>query len=261
MIEPMPRAEQRKLELYALEDFPEVGAGSDLAQTIIESLTSNGLTPSQGDVLVVAQKVVSKAERRVVVLGAVRAGTRAEELAAETGKDPREVELILAESVAINRHRRGLIIAEHRLGFICANAGVDHSNVAGSDDVVSLLPEDPDRSAQGIRDAVGAAFRAQVGVIISDSHGRPHRNGATGVAIGVAGFAPLLSYVGRPDRYGYVLRRTVEAVADELAGAAGLLQGQADEGRPVVLIRGARLAPDGGSAADLVRPLEEDLYR
>lgn len=250
-----------RVELQALSEFPEVGVGSDLSQTIVESLRANRLAPADGDVLVVAQKVVSKAERRVVDLAAVPPGPRAEALAAETAKDPREVELILQESVAISRHRRGLIIAEHRLGFICANAGVDHSNVAGNEEIVSLLPEDPDASARRIRDAVAEAFGVAVGVIISDSHGRPHRNGAVGVAIGVAGVAPLLSYVGQPDRYGYLLRRTVEAVADELAAAAGLLQGQADEGRPVVLIRGARYVPDGIAAAELVRPLEEDLYR
>jgi coenzyme F420-0:L-glutamate ligase/coenzyme F420-1:gamma-L-glutamate ligase len=249
------------LQLWALEGFPEIQAGANLGEAIGESLKSNQLTPAEGDVVVVAQKVVSKAEGRVVQLATVRPGPRAEALAAETGKDPREIDLILQESVTINRHRRGLIIAEHRLGFICANAGVDHSNVAGSEEIVSLLPENPDASAGRIREAVAAAFGVQVGVIISDSHGRPHRNGAVGVAIGVAGLAPLLSYVGQADRYGYVLRRTIEAVADELAGAAGLLQGQADEGRPVVLIRGARFVADGVGAAELVRPLEEDLYR
>ncbi|MBI3975451.1 MAG: coenzyme F420-0:L-glutamate ligase [Armatimonadetes bacterium] len=250
-----------RLQLWALSGLPEIGAGADLPRTIVDSLKQNGLTPEDGDVLVVAQKVISKAEGRVVDLRTVRPTAAAEQLARQTGKDPRLAEIVLQESRAINRSRPGLIIAEHRLGFICANAGLDHSNVAGSEDVVSLLPEDPDRSAGEIRDAVAAACGARVGVIISDSHGRPHRNGAVGVAIGVAGFAPLLSYVGQADRYGYVLRRTIEAVADELAGAAGLLQGQADEGRPAVLIRGARLIRDGGSAADLVRPLEEDLYR
>jgi coenzyme F420-0:L-glutamate ligase/coenzyme F420-1:gamma-L-glutamate ligase len=257
----MNRAHAAMLQLWAVEGFPEIRGGNNLGRTIVESFTANQFVPADGDVVVVAQKVVSKAENRVVNLATVRPGASAEALAAETGKDPREVELILQESVAVNRHRRGLIIAEHRLGFICANAGVDHSNVAGSDEMVSLLPEDPDASAHRIRDAVAAAFDSQVGVIISDSHGRPHRNGAVGVAIGVAGIAPLLSYVGLADRYGYLLRRTVEAVADELAGAAGLLQGQADEGRPVVLIRGARFATDGVGAAELVRPMEEDLYR
>lgn len=250
-----------RLELWALQGFPEIRAEAALPQIIIQSLRENRLIPTDGDVLVVAQKVVSKAEGRVVDLRTVRPTSAAERLAEETGKDPRFVEVVLQEARAINRRRPGLIIAEHRLGFICANAGLDHSNVAGSDEVISVLPLDPDRSARAIRDEVGPAFGARIAVIISDSHGRPHREGSVGVAIGVAGFAPLLSYVGQPDRYGYVLRRTVEAVADELAAAAGLLQGQADEGTPVVLIRGARFERTDGSAAELIREPEEDLYR
>lgn len=250
-----------RLHLWTLEGFPEIRPGDDLPQIIIGSLRQNGLAPQEGDVLVVAQKVVSKAEGRVVDLREVRPTAAAERLGREAAKDPRMAELILQESRTINRSRPGLIIAEHRRGYICANAGVDHSNVAGSEEIVSLLPEDPDRSAREIREAVGRAFSAGVAVIISDSHGRPHREGAVGVAIGVAGFAPLRSYVGRPDRYGYVLRRTVEAVADELAAVAGLLQGQADEGTPVVLIRGANPAGESGTAADLIRAPEEDLYR
>jgi len=251
----------RSLTLWALEPFPEVRPGMDLAALIADALATCGIVPADGDVLVVAQKVVSKAEGRIADLREVTPGREALALAAETGKDPRLVEVVLRESRAINRRRPGLIIAEHRLGFICANAGVDHSNVAGSEDVVSLLPLDPDRSAAGLREAMRARFGVDVGVVVSDSHGRPHREGAVGVAIGLAGFAPLLSYVGRRDRYGYVLRTSVEAVADELAAAAGLLQGQSDEGTPVVLVRGARLPPGDGRARQLVRPVEEDLYR
>ncbi len=251
----------REIRLWALDRFPEIVPGTALAPVIVQSLRDNGLTPRDGDVLIVAQKVISKAEGRVVHFDAVRPTPAAEALAEETGKDPRLVEIILQESRAVNRARRGLIITEHRLGYICANAGVDHSNVAGRDDVVSLLPVDPDRSARSIHDAVAAAFGARVGVIVSDSHGRPHREGTTGVAIGLAGMASLRSYAGRADRYGYVLRHTVEAVADELAGAAGLLQGQADEGTPVVLIRGAPVDLGEGSAADLIRTAGEDMYR
>ncbi len=251
----------REFRLWALEGFPEITTGAELPEIIVQSLRANALSPADGDVLVVAQKVVSKAEGRVVDLREVRPTPAAEVLARETGKDPRFVEVVLQEARTINRHRTGLIIAEHRLGFICANAGLDHSNVAGSDEIISTLPLDPDRSARAIRQEIERAFGARVGVIISDSHGRPHREGAVGVAIGVAGLAPLHSYVGQPDRYGYVLRRTVEAVADELASAAGLLQGQADEGTPVVVIRGARVAPGDGSARELVREAEEDLYR
>lgn len=249
------------MSLWALAGFPEVTASTDLPSTIVDALRRNRLEPVPGDVLVVAQKVVSKAEGRIVDLREVRVSPAAESLASETARDPRLVELVLQESRAINRARRGLIIAEHRLGFICANAGVDHSNVAGSDDVVTLLPQDPDASAEAIRRAVAKAFGVTVGVIVSDSHGRPHRNGAVGVAIGIAGVGALRSYVGQADRYGYVLQATIEAVADELAAAAGLLQGQANEGTPVVLIRGAPASLDGGSAADLIRRAEEDLYR
>jgi len=250
-----------RLQLWTLEGFPDIRPGDDLPRIIVDSLGQNALEPRDGDVLVVAQKVVSKAEGRVVDLREVRPSAAAKRLGRDAAKDPRMAEVILRESRAINRSRPGLIIAEHRRGYICANAGVDHSNVAGSEEIVSLLPEDPDRSAREIRDALAAAFGARVGVIVSDSHGRPHREGAVGVAIGVAGLAPLRSYVGRPDRYGYVLRRTVEGVADELAAIAGLLQGQADEGTPVVLIRGAPSGGESGSAADLIRAPEEDLYR
>ncbi len=250
-----------RLELWALQGFPEIRPGANLPQIITQSLRDNGLTPVDGDVLVVAQKVVSKAEARVVDLRTVHPTSAAERLAEETGKDPRFVEIVLREARAINRRRPGLIIAEHRLGFICANAGVDHSNVAGSDEVISMLPLDPDRSALAIREEIQRAFGMGVAVIVSDSHGRPHREGSVGVAIGIAGLAPLLSYIGQPDRYGYLLRRTVEAVADELASAAGLLQGQADEGRPIVLVRGARFAGAEGRAAELIREQEEDLYR
>ncbi|MDQ7850391.1 MAG: coenzyme F420-0:L-glutamate ligase [Armatimonadota bacterium] len=249
------------MQLWALDHFPEIRPGTDLPQVIVRCLRDNGLAPADGDVLVVAQKVVSKAEGRVVDLRTVQPGDAARRLAEETGKDPRLVQVVLHEARAINRYRPGLIIAEHRLGFICANAGVDHSNVAGSDEVISILPLDPDRSARELAQAVQQAFGARVAVIISDSHGRPHREGAVGVAIGVAGLAPARSYVGQTDRYGYVLRRTVEAVADELASAAGLLQGQADEGTPVVLVRGAPVQAADGRAGELLRPPQEDLYR
>jgi coenzyme F420-0:L-glutamate ligase/coenzyme F420-1:gamma-L-glutamate ligase len=157
------------------------------------------------------------------------------------------------------RVRPGLIIAEHRLGFICANAGVDHSNVGLGDEVVVTLPRDPDASAEWIRAGLREAFGIEAGVIVNDSHGRPFRQGTTGAAIGAAGLRVLRSYIGEPDRYGYVLRVSVEAVADELAAMANLLQGQAAEGRPLVLIRGAG-QPGTERAADLVRPQEEDLF-
>jgi len=182
-------------------------------------------------------------------------------LAPEAGKDPRLVEVILRESTRIVRVHAGVLITEHRLGFICANAGVDHSNVGLGPDAVCLLPRDPDASARAIRAAVRAAFGAAIGVIINDSHGRPHREGAVGVCIGAAGLEPLHSLVGRPDRYGYTMRTSIEAVADELAAAATLLQGQCDEGMPAVLIRGIPIAEGEGEARRLLRDPALDLFR
>lgn len=218
------------------------------------------MRPEPKDIVVLAHKVVSKAEGHVVDLREVTPGSAALRLADEVRKDPRLVEVILRESKAIRRVRPGLIIAEHRLGFICANAGVDHSNVGLGDDVVALLPKDPDASAGRIRAGLRQAFGIDVAVIINDSHGRPFRQGTTGVAIGAAGLRVLRSYVGEEDRYGYMLRVSVESVADECAGLANLLQGQGAEGTPLVLIRGLD-HPGSEQAADLVRPEEDDLFR
>ncbi len=228
---------------------------------LVEALSKGGLRPADGDVLVVAQKIVSKAEGSVLDLAVVAPREEAARLAREVGKDPRLVEVILRESVRVVRVHRGVLITEHRLGFICANAGVDHSNVGLAGEVVSLLPRDPDRSAQAIREAVRKVFGVSVAVIINDTHGRPHREGAVGVCIGVAGLDPLLSLVGRSDRYGYTLRTSVEAVADELAAAATLLQGQCDEGTPAVLIRGVSAPAGAGGAARLLRDPSSDLFR
>ena len=245
---------------WAPEPFPEIRPGDDLIAAITGALRGAGLIPEPGDVVVVAHKVVSKAEGHVVDLREVIPSPRAITLAEEAHKDPRLVEVILRESRIIRRVRPGLIIAEHRLGFVCANAGVDHSNVGLGDDVVALLPVDPDASAERIRAGLLAAFGVDVAVIVNDSHGRPFRQGTTGAAIGAAGLRVVRSYVGEEDRYGYVLRVSVEAVADECAALANLLQGQAAEGTPLVLIRGLE-HPGMEKAAELVRPEEEDLFR
>ena len=250
----------KALLAWAPEPFPEIHPGDDLAAAIIAALRGAGLIPQPGDVVVVAHKVVSKAEGSVVDLRQVTPGPAATALAHAAQRDPRLVEVILRESRAIRRVRPGLIIAEHRLGFVCANAGVDHSNVGLGDDVVALLPKDPDASAERIRARLHEAFGIDVAVIVNDSHGRPFRQGTTGAAIGAAGLRVLRSYVGEEDRYGYVLRVSVEAVADELAAMANLLQGQAAEGTPLVLIRGAEYTGDD-KAAELVRPEAEDLFR
>jgi coenzyme F420-0:L-glutamate ligase/coenzyme F420-1:gamma-L-glutamate ligase len=245
---------------WAPEPFPEVRPGDNLVAAIVAVLRGAGLVPEAGDVVIVAHKVVSKAEGAIIDLRTVTPGPRALDLARDASRDPRLVEVILRESTAVRRVRPGLIIAEHRLGFVCANAGVDHSNVGLGDEVVVTLPRDPDASAGRIRAGLREAFGVDVGVIVNDSHGRPFRQGTTGTAIGADGMRVLRSFIGEPDRYGYVLRVSVEAVADELAAMANLLQGQAAEGRPLVLIRGADQA-GAGRAADLVRPKDEDLFR
>jgi coenzyme F420-0:L-glutamate ligase/coenzyme F420-1:gamma-L-glutamate ligase len=250
----------RVLHAWAPEPFPEIRPGDDLVAAIVAALRQAGVAPQAGDVVVAAHKVVSKAEGCVVDLRTVTPGPRALALAIEARKDPRLVEVILRESTAVRRVRPGLIIAEHRLGFICANAGVDHSNVGLGEEFVVTLPPDPDASATRLRDGLRRAFDVEMAVIVNDSHGRPFRQGTTGAAIGAAGLQVLRSYIGEPDRYGYVLRVSVEAIADELAATANLLQGQAAEGRPIVLIRGAGI-PGAGRASDLVRPQEEDLFR
>lgn len=235
---------------------------------MLAALDRAGLTPQDGDVLAVAQKIVSKAEGRLVNLADVTPSERAVELGQQAAKDPRLVELILRESDEVSRFRPGVIIVRHRLGFTSANAGIDRSNVGFDADVgpdgeerVLLLPLDPDASARRIRETIAAERGAAVGVVITDSHGRPFRLGTVGVAIGVAGLPALWDRRGEPDRYGYRLQHTDVGVADEIAAAAGLLMGQAAEGQPAVLLRGLRLPPTDGRAADLVRPKEMDLYR
>jgi len=212
-----------------------------------------------GDIVVVAQKIVSKAEGRVVCLHEVVPSALAREFAATWNKDPRFVEVVLRESRRIVRMDRGMIIAETTHGFICANAGVDVSNVPG-EDRISLLPADPDGSADRLRKALEDRCGATVAVIVSDTFGRPWREGLTNVAIGISGLGPLVSYVGRQDPHGHTLRVTELAVADELAAAAGLLMGKLER-IPAVLIRGYRFPVADGRARSLVRPAERDLFR
>ena len=233
------------ISILPLEGIPEVREGDDLA-ALIDAVAEL----EDGDVLVVAQKVVSKAEGRIVRLDKVEASERAKELAAD--RDPRELEVILAEAVRLVRTRPPLVIAETRHGFVCASAGVDHSN-AGAAGTLVLLPLDPDASARRLADRLGVA------VIISDSFGRPFRQGTTDVAVGVAGLTPLLDLRGVRDSAGYELRTTMIAVADEIAGAAELVMGKA-RGIPAAIIRGLELRGKG-SARDLVMPAERDLFR
>jgi coenzyme F420-0:L-glutamate ligase / coenzyme F420-1:gamma-L-glutamate ligase len=246
-----------RIELVAVPGIPAVRPGDDLAALIEADLARGGIVPRAGDVLVVAQKVVSKAEGRVVDLATVVPSPRAVVLAEQVRKDPRLVEVILSESVRVVRARPGLLIVEHRLGFVMANAGVDRSNVAPQDGVerVLLLPRDPDANAQALRARLGMP------VVISDSFGRAWRRGTVGVAIGAAGLPALLDLRGRPDLFGRTLEVSIGGFADEIASAASLLMGQGDEAQPVVLVRGLIWdAPESGAAA-LVRPEAEDLFR
>lgn len=252
-----------QITLAAIPDIPLIQAGDDLVMILLDRLHEGRMSLRDGDVLVLCQKIVSKAEGRMAFLEEVTPAEEALRLAEETGKNPRLVELILREARKVLRARPHLIIAEHRLGWICANAGIDRSNVAqpGDDGVVLLLPVDPDRSAREIRKRLVDISGAQIAVIINDTHGRPFRNGAVGVAIGVAGLAPLTDLRGQPDLFGYQLQTSILGTADEIAAAASLLMGQADEGRPAILVRGAPIVLGEGTARDLQRAEEQDLFR
>jgi len=251
------------INLIAVPGIPDVQAGDDVAALVAQGLETAVITLQPHDIIAIAQKIVSKAEGRTVRLADVTPGARAREVAQQTDKDARVVELILQESEEISRMRRGVLVVRHRLGFTSANAGIDRSNVAqtAGDERVLLLPENPDASAAHIQAALQAKFGVPVGVVITDSHGRPFRLGTVGVAIGVAGIPALWDRRGEPDLYGYRLEHTDVGVADEIAAAAGLLMGQAAEGTPVVIVRGLNLPAAEGKASDLARPKEMDLYR
>lgn len=253
------------LSLTALPDMPLVRPGDDVAALILAGLQAAHLTLASGDVIAIAQKIISKAEGRLVKLTEVRPSARAQELAAITQKDPRFVEVVLSESKEVLRTRFNTLIVEHRLGFVCANAGVDRSNVGpqgeGHDEYLLCLPRDPDGACRQLRERFRAATGADVAVIINDSHGRAWRQGTVGVAIGVAGFPALLDMRGHRDLFDYTLQVTQIGLADELAAAASLLMGQADEGRPVIHIRGVPYPFREGDGQELIRPKELDLFR
>jgi coenzyme F420-0:L-glutamate ligase / coenzyme F420-1:gamma-L-glutamate ligase len=249
--------------LTAIPDVPMVRPGDDLAAVLIRACEQNALAPADGDVLVVAQKIVSKAEGRYADLATVRPSERALRLAAEVHKDARLVEIILGESRRVVRHRPGVLIVEHRLGFILANAGIDRSNIdpqAGIEPVL-LLPHDPDGSAANLRERFARHFNRTLAVIITDSWGRAWRRGTIGVALGVAGLPAVMDLRGRPDLFGHELRVTQTGFADEIACAASLIMGQASEGRPAVLVRGVAWHGESSPAAALIRSPDEDLFR
>jgi coenzyme F420-0:L-glutamate ligase/coenzyme F420-1:gamma-L-glutamate ligase len=249
------------LELFAIPGLPMVRAGDDLPALILAGLERAGQVLRDRDVVVIAQKIVSKAEGRTVDLAGIVPSAQAIALAAKVGKDPRIVEVVLSDSVKVVRSRPNLMIMQHRLGFVMANAGVDQSNVAEADghQRALLLPLDPDGSAEAIRSAL--ASHADVGVIISDSFGRPWRRGTAGVAIGAAGIPSVIDLRGQPDLFGRILEVSIIGFADEIAAAASLLQGQAAEAQPVVVVRGLTWHAPNMPVADVIRPPEEDLFQ
>ena len=255
----------KPLTLTPLQSIPLIRQGDNLADVILSSIRATGITLDNDDILVLGQKIVSKAEGRMVNLAHVTPSEHAKELAAGIDKDPRLVELVLGESHEVLRTRPGTIIVEHKLGFVCANAGIDHSNVAGAvnsdEEFVLLLPEDPDRSARELRTKLEASSGKRLGVMIIDSHGRAWRLGTVGLCIGLSGIPAVVDERGWKDLFGYTLRITVVGVADELAAAASLLMGQAAEGTPVIHVRGFPYPLREGSLQELIRPKEQDLFR
>ncbi|MCC6500590.1 MAG: coenzyme F420-0:L-glutamate ligase [Anaerolineales bacterium] len=265
------------LALTPLLHIPLIRHGDNLADIVLNSLDKNQITLQHDDIFVFAQKVVSKAEGRTVNLSTVTPSQGAIELGTQTEKDPRLVELILQESAEVLRTRVGAIIVEHKLGFVCANAGIDHSNVgnrsddfsrpakatevATTDDWVLLLPADPDRSAEEMRSEIQTKSGKRVGILIIDSHGRAWRNGTVGVAIGVAGIPALEDLRGREDLFKFKLQVTQVSVADELAAAASLMMGQAAEGTPVIHVRGFPYPLREASLKEIIRPKDQDLFR
>ena len=249
------------LTVSALPGIPLIKKGDDLPSIILDGVRQLGLQLQTGDAIVVTSKIVSKAEGRLFDLRTIEPGAEAHRLATETRKDPRIVELVLRESKKISRQAPGVLVVQHRLGFVSANAGIDQSNVDGSENMVLLLPENPDVSASVIRDRLKELSGADVGIVISDSHGRPFRVGNVGVAIGVAGMPSVLDLRGKADLFGRELKISIQGYADLVASTANLLTGEADEGRPIVLVRGLNYPQNHGTAVDLYRPPEQDLYR
>jgi len=249
--------------MTAVRGLPSIEPGADLGAMVVDGLRRAGIAPRDRDVLVVAQKVVSKAEGRYVELRGVVPTARAIELAALVGKDARVVEVVLSEATEVVRAREGVLIVAHRLGFVMANAGVDQSNIEQppGNPRVLLLPENPDASCAALKARLDDAFAADLGIVISDSFGRPWRHGVVGVALGAAGLPSLVSLVGTPDLFGQPLRVTEVAFADQIAAAASMLMGEAGEGLPLVHVRGLAWSAPSRDGAALLRSRAEDLFR
>ena len=251
-----------RLEIVGLEGVPDILEGDDLCRIVLDAYEASAVAPAAGDILVIAQKIVSKAEGRQVDLASVSPSQRAEKLARETEKDARVIELILSEAEEVMRTRPGLIVVRHRLGYVLANAGIDASNVeAGGEECVLLLPEDPDRSAASLRAEIERRTGHAPGVIVGDSLGRAWRLGTMGTALGAAGVVALADLRGKRDMFGRPLMVSEVGLADQIAAAAALAMGEAGERRPIALVRGLLAASEDARAADLIRPREFDLFR
>ena len=253
------------LTITPLKNIPLIRQGDNLADILVDSILNLTIQLENNDILVIAQKIVSKSEGRMVNLATVTPSEKAIELAQKTEKDARVVQLMLQESNEIVRTRIGAIIVEHKLGFVCANAGIDHSNVAGdgseNEEYVLLLPEDPDASAKALRDQIKQKTDINVGVMIIDSHGRAWRNGTVGVCIGLSGIPAMIDERGWKDLFGFTLKITIVGVTDELAAAASLMMGQASKGIPAVHVRGFPYPLGEGSLKELIRPKQQDMFR
>lgn len=249
------------LTLTPLLDIPMIQADDDLGEIIMLSLNKANITLADNDIVVLAQKIVSKAEGRLVDLNTVNPSQEASDLAREVDKDPRLVELILQESNQIIRQRPGALIVEHKLGFICANAGIDRSNVGGDGEWALLLPEDPDASADRLRAQLEQASGAKIGVLIIDSHGRAWRNGSAGLTIGLSGLPGVVDKRGEKDMFGYELKVTEIGAADELAAGASLMMGEVAEAIPAVHVRGFPYPLQDGRLGEILRDKEKDMFR
>ena len=248
------------MQLMAIPGIPSIATGCDLAALLLDAARKGGMPLEAGDLLVIAQKIVSKAEGRLIALSTVTPSPRALDVARDVNKDPRLVELILREAGHIVALKENVLIVEHRLGFVMANAGIDQSNV-GAEDCALLLPVDPDDSARRLRDRIAQLAGIKVAVVINDSFGRAWRKGTVGHAIGIAGLAPVRSYIGATDRDGRVMASTEVGTADELSAAASHVMGQGPEGTPAVIIRGAVYDESDAGIAPVLRPAREDLFR
>lgn len=248
------------LEIFSLKYFPIIKRNDNIAQEILTSLRKNNFEIKNGDIIIIAQSIISRAEDRLIKLGEVNPSDFAMEIAKQSNKDPRHVEMILKEAKNICKNRNGVLVTETKHGFVCANSGIDKSNVP-EENTISLLPVDPDNSAKKIREYIKKQAKKNVAVIISDTHNRPFRLGAINIAIGCSGINPLKSYLKETDLFGYSFKSSIVSIADQLCSAAGLIMGEAKEGTPVIIIRGYKFSEKDISAKTLIRPAEKDYFR